>query len=346
MMKMVNIPDAEERFAYYPQQFSGGMRQRIMIAMAMSSEPSVLVADEATTALDVTTQAQILEMIRDIAKKTNTAVVIVTHNLGIVARFAERIYVMYAGGIVETTDAERLFENPEHPYTRALLRAIPRLDDDRDRILIPIEGLPPNPALRPEYCPFYDRCEYHMDKCREQKKPELKELEKDHFCACHLTEAEKVMKKAEIDGKPVKKAQRAVIGDEICLDVKDVRKYFPIYKGMMRKHIGDVKAIEDISFKVRKGETLGIVGESGCGKTTLARCIMRVYQPDTGEIDFAGTDIAKFNDKQMYPYRKKMAMIFQDPFSSLDPRQTAESIVGESLLIHKLVKTREEYEQG
>ena len=345
MMKMVNIPDAEERFAYYPQQFSGGMRQRIMIAMAMSSEPSVLVADEATTALDVTTQAQILEMIRDIAKKTNTAVVIVTHNLGIVARFAERIYVMYAGGIVETTDAERLFENPEHPYTRALLRAIPRLDDDRDRILIPIEGLPPNPALRPEYCPFYDRCEYHMDKCREQKKPELKELEKDHFCACHLTEAEKVMKKAEIDGKPVKKAQRAVIGDEICLDVKDVRKYFPIYKGMMRKHIGDVKAIEDISFKVRKGETLGIVGESGCGKTTLARCIMRVYQPDTGEIDFAGTDIAKFNDKQMYPYRKKMAMIFQDPFSSLDPRQTAESIVGESLLIHKLVKTREEYEQ-
>ena len=345
MMKMVNIPDAEERFAYYPQQFSGGMRQRIMIAMAMSSEPSVLVADEATTALDVTTQAQILEMIRDIAKKTNTAVVIVTHNLGIVARFAERIYVMYAGGIVETTDAERLFENPEHPYTRALLRAIPRLDDDRDRILIPIEGLPPNPALRPEYCPFYDRCEYHMDKCREQKKPELKELEKDHFCACHLTEAEKVMKKAEIDGKPVKKAQRAVIGDEICLDVKDVRKYFPIYKGMMRKHIGDVKAIEDISFKVRKGETLGIVGESGCGKTTLARCIMRVYQPDTGEIAFAGTDIAKFNDKQMYPYRKKMAMIFQDPFSSLDPRQTAESIVGESLLIHKLVKTREEYEQ-
>ena len=345
MMKMVNIPDAEERFAYYPQQFSGGMRQRIMIAMAMSSEPSVLVADEATTALDVTTQAQILEMIRDIAKKTNTAVVIVTHNLGIVARFAERIYVMYAGGIVETTDAERLFENPEHPYTRALLRAIPRLDDDRDRILIPIEGLPPNPALRPEYCPFYDRCEYHMDKCREQKKPELKELEKDHFCACHLTEAEKVMKKAEIDGKPVKKAQRAVIGDEICLDVKDVRKYFPIYKGMMRKHIGDVKAIEDISFKVRKGETLGIVGESGCGKTTLARCIMRVYQPDTGEIDFAGTDIAKFNDQQMYPYRKKMAMIFQDPFSSLDPRQTAESIVGESLLIHKLVKTREEYEQ-
>ena len=190
MTKLVGIPMPEKVFASCPHQLSGGMRQRIMIAMAMSSEPSVLVADEATTALDVTTQAQILEMIRDIAKKTNTAVVIVTHNLGIVARFAERIYVMYAGGIVETTDAERLFDNPEHPYTRALLRAIPRLDDDRDRILIPIDGLPPNPALRPEYCPFYDRCEYHMDKCKSQKKPVLKELEKDHFCACHLVEPE------------------------------------------------------------------------------------------------------------------------------------------------------------
>ena len=189
MIKLVGIPMPEKVFASCPHQLSGGMRQRIMIAMAMSSEPSVLVADEATTALDVTTQAQILEMIRDIAKKTNTAVVIVTHNLGIVARFAERIYVMYAGGIVETTDAERLFENPEHPYTRALLRAIPRLDDDRDRILIPIDGLPPNPALRPEYCPFYDRCEYHMDKCKSQKKPVLRELEKDHFCACHLHDA-------------------------------------------------------------------------------------------------------------------------------------------------------------
>ncbi len=343
MLKLVNIPDAEQRFNYYPQQFSGGMRQRIMIAMAMSSEPTVLVADEATTALDVTTQAQLLEMIRDIAKKTNTAVIIVTHNLGIVARFAERIYVMYSGSVVETTDAKRLFANPEHPYTRALLRAIPRLDDPKDRILIPIEGLPPNPATRPQYCPFYERCEYRMEKCKGCRKPELKELEKDHFAACHLTEEEKAMKAAEIAAKEIKKAPKIVVGEELCLDVKDVRKYFPIYKGMMRRKVGEVKAIEDISFYARKGETLGIVGESGCGKTTLARCIMRVYKPEAGKIIFGGTDIANFNDKEMYPYRKRIAMIFQDPFSSLDPRQTAESIVGESLLLHKLVKNREEY---
>ncbi|WP_333647804.1 ABC transporter ATP-binding protein [Lacrimispora sp.] len=343
MLKLVNIPDAEERFNYYPQQFSGGMRQRIMIAMAMSSKPMVLVADEATTALDVTTQAQLLEMIRDIAKKTNTAVIIVTHNLGIVARFAERIYVMYSGSVVETTDAKRLFANPEHPYTRALLRAIPRLDDPKDRILIPIDGLPPNPASRPDYCPFYERCEYRMDKCKEQPRPALKENEEGHFAACHLSEEEKLVKAEEIAAKEIKKSPRIEIGEDICLEVKNVRKYFPIYKGMVRKKVGEVKAIEEINFSVRKGETLGIVGESGCGKTTLARCIMRVYKPEEGQIIFNGTDIAVFNDKQMYPFRRKLSMIFQDPFSSLDPRQTAESIVGESLLLHKLVKNKEEY---
>ena len=343
MLKMVNIPDAEQRFHYYPQQFSGGMRQRIMIAMAMSSQPQVLVADEATTALDVTTQAQLLEMIRDIAKKTNTAVVIVTHNLGIVARFAERIYVMYSGSVVETTSAGELFADPEHPYTRALLRAIPRLDDPKDRILIPIDGLPPNPASRPEYCPFYDRCEYRVDRCKEGKRPELAEVSPGHFSACVLTEEEKAQKAEEIAKKEIKKAPKSVIQAENCLEVKNVRKYFPVYKGMMRKKVGEVKAIEEITFHARKGETLGIVGESGCGKTTLARCIMRVYQPEEGEILFNGTDIANFTDKQLAPYRSKIAMIFQDPFSSLDPRQTAEAIVGESLKLHNLVKSREEY---
>lgn len=345
MLKMVNIPDAEQRFHYYPQQFSGGMRQRIMIAMAMSSQPQVLVADEATTALDVTTQAQLLEMIRDIAKKTNTAVVIVTHNLGIVARFAERIYVMYSGSVVETSQAGELFADPEHPYTRALLRAIPRLDDPKDRILIPIDGLPPNPASRPEYCPFYDRCEYRVDRCRQGKRPELTEVSPGHFSACVLTDQEKAQKAEEIAGKEIRKAPKSVIQEARCLEVKGVRKYFPVYKGMMRKKVGEVKAIEDITFFARKGETLGIVGESGCGKTTLARCIMRVYQPEEGEILFNGTDIARFTDKQMTPFRSKIAMIFQDPFSSLDPRQTAEAIVGESLKLHKLVKNKEEYDK-
>lgn len=344
MLKMVNIPDAEERFNYYPQQFSGGMRQRIMIAMAMSAEPMVLVADEATTALDVTTQAQLLEMLRDIAKKTNTAVIIVTHNLGIVARFAERIYVMYSGSVVESAETKKLFSQPEHPYTRALLRAIPRLDDPRDRILIPIDGLPPNPAARPDYCPFYERCEYRMDRCRKQRKPELMELSGGHFSACLLTPEEKNIKEQEINAQGRKYSPQSVCKEENSLEVTGVKKFFPVYKGMLRKKMGDVKAIEDISFSVRKGETLGIVGESGCGKTTLARCIMRVYQPDEGQILFGGEDIAFLSDRQLSPYRPRISMIFQDPFSSLDPRQTAESIVGESLKLHNLVKSREEYE--
>lgn len=344
MLKMVNIPDAEERFDYYPQQFSGGMRQRIMIAMAMSSNPDVLIADEATTALDVTTQEQLLEMIRDVAKKTNTAVVIVTHNLGIVARYAERIYVMYSGSVVEMSDTRRIFHNPQHPYTRSLLRAIPRLDDPKDRVLIPINGLPPNPAERPEYCPFYERCEYRMDRCIKNGKPVLKELEKGHISSCCLTADELAQKEEEIRNKESLKAPKKQIQEELCLEVKDVRKYFAIYEGALRKKVGDIKAIEDISFQLRKGETLGIVGESGCGKTTLARCIMRVYQPESGQIIFRGEDIASYKDRQLKPFRPQMSMIFQDPFSSLDPRQTAGSVVGESLLVHKLVKDRKEYD--
>lgn len=344
MLKMVNIPDAEQRFGYYPQQFSGGMRQRIMIAMAMSSQPDILVADEATTALDVTTQAQLLEMIRDIAKKTNTAVIIVTHNLGIVARFAERIYVMYSGSVMETTDTVGIFKNPQHPYTRSLIRAIPRLDDPKDRVLVPIDGLPPNPATRPDYCPFYDRCEYRLDRCKAQNKPDLKEVRKNHFVSCCLTKEELEGREEEIRNKPQKEAPKKRKYADMCLEVKNVRKYFPIYKGLMKKKIGEVKAIEEINFNLLKGETLGIVGESGCGKTTLARCIMRVYQPGEGEILFEGTDIANLNDKELKPFRPKTAMIFQDPFSSLDPRQTAGSIVGESLKLNKLVKGAADYD--
>jgi peptide/nickel transport system ATP-binding protein len=344
MLKMVKIPDPEQRFDYYPQQFSGGMRQRIMIAMAMSANPDLLIADEATTALDVTTQAQLLEMIRTIAKETNTAVILVTHNLGIVARFAERIYVMYSGSVMETSVTHDIFKNSHHPYTLSLLRAIPRLDDPKDRILVPIEGLPPNPATRPDYCPFYDRCEFRNENCRKVKKPELQESSSGHFSACLLSSDEISEKYREILARPQKESPEKHIGTENILEVENVRKYFPILKGIMKKKVGDVKAIEEITFNLRKGETLGIVGESGCGKTTMARCVMRVYKPDEGAVRFAGVDIAGFSDREMAPYRRKIAMIFQDPFSSLDPRQTAGSIVEESLLINKSLKSRAEME--
>lgn len=343
-MKMVNIPDAESRYGYYPQQFSGGMRQRIMIAMAMAPKPDILIADEATTALDVTTQAQLLEMIRSIAKQNNTAVIMITHNLGLVARYAERIYVMYGGHMVENASCKEIFHDTQHPYTRALLRAIPRLDDPKDRILIPIDGLPPVPSQRPEYCPFYPRCEYRCDRCTSHTDYNLKEVKPGHYSSCCLTARELADKQQEINNRSYRAAPQRKSLQEVCMEVEGVRKYFPVYKGVFRRKVGEVKAIEDITFTLQQGETLGVVGESGCGKTTLARCIMRMYEPDEGKIIFHGTDVAHLKDRQLKPYRPKVSMIFQDPFSSLDPRQNAGSIVGESLLIHHLTKTRAEYE--
>jgi peptide/nickel transport system ATP-binding protein len=343
ILNTVGIPDAKSRYDYYPQQFSGGMRQRIMIAMAISAKPRILIADEATTALDVTTQAQLLEMLRDIAVKTGISIIIVTHNLGIVARYAQRIYVMYSGSVVETGTTKEIFYDSQHPYTRGLMKAIPRLSDPRDRVLIPIDGLPPSPATRPEHCPFYERCEYRMDKCEEREIPDLTEISPGHFAACWLNAEEKKQKAAEIAAKVARESPKKEIKKETILTVDGVSKYFPIYKGIMKRKIGVVKALESVSFDIRRGETLGLVGESGCGKTTLARCIMRMYEPGSGRIVFNGTDITHIKESAMRPMRPKISMIFQDPFSSLDPRQSAESIVGESLKIHGLTKSFSEH---
>ncbi|NLV51640.1 MAG: ABC transporter ATP-binding protein [Clostridiales bacterium] len=342
MMDLVAIPDAEKRYAEYPMQFSGGMRQRIMIAMVLAGQPDILVADEATTALDVTIQAQILETIRDLSLKTGISVIIVTHNLGIIARYAQRIYVMYAGGIVEQGMSAEIFHSPQHPYTRGLLNAIPRLDDPVDRVLIPIPGMPPMPQNRPQYCPFYDRCLYRHDRCLTLPKPELVEYEEGHFFACHLDENEKKAKKEEIDRQVHQFRPEKIILDEVCLEVNNLIKSFDVTRGFLQKKIAVINAVDDISFKIRKGETLGVVGESGCGKTTLGRTIMRMYTPSSGEIKLFGTNIASMNMREIKPYRKQMSMIFQDPFSSLDPRMSVGAIVAQPLKISKICKSTTE----
>ena len=342
MMTKVGIANPQIRYNQYPTEFSGGMRQRIMIAMTLAAKPEVLIADEATTALDVTTQAQILELIRDLAKTENVSVIIVTHNLGLVARYADRIYVMYGGNIVESGDKYTLFGSPSHPYTRGLLAAVPRLDDPKDRMLVPIEGMPPNPAQMPEGCKFYDRCLYRQERCKNTMCKLRQEPEEGHFVRCYLTRDELDKLQAQM-GDLSRKAPERTISDEVCLEVKDLQKTFPIYRGMMKRKIGEVHAVQNVTFRVNVGETLGIVGESGCGKSTLAKCIMRAITPEQGQILYKGTDIARISEKELKPLRRKIAMIFQDPFSSLDPRQTAGSIVGEPLLVNKLVKNKAEY---
>lgn len=259
MMTQVGISNPEVRYNQYPMEFSGGMRQRIMIAMVLAAEPEVLIADEATTALDVTTQAQILELIRDLAKKRNVSIIIVTHNLGLIARYADRIYVMYGGNIVESADKYELFANPSHPYTRGLLAAVPRLDDRKDRMLVPIEGMPPNPANMPPYCKFYDRCAYREDRCTEGM-CELAPIAEGHCVRCRLSREELDAKRAAMEGA-AKKVPQKHISDEICLSVQNLKMYFPLYRGVMKRKISDVRAVENVSFDVRRGETLGVVGE-------------------------------------------------------------------------------------
>lgn len=341
IMRKVGISDPESRYNQYPQHFSGGMRQRIMIAMAIAAEPEVLIADEATTALDVTTQAQILDLLQELARDKGFSIIIVTHNLGLVARYADRIYVMYGGNIVESGDKFTLFENPIHPYTRGLLDAIPRLDDSKDRRLTPIEGNPPSPVNRKPYCQFYDRCRYREDRCTRCAAP-LTEYEPGHKVRCLLSSAELDEKKKHLvrSGKAVAKK---TVSTEPILQVEGLKMYFPVYKGLMKRKVADVKALDDVSFPVYRGETLGIVGESGCGKSTLARCIMRAYKPTGGQILYDGKDLCRANAAELRRVHAKIAMIFQDPFASLDPRQNAGSIVGEPLKVGRLCNSREEY---
>lgn len=354
LLKMVGIPDAEQRIDNYPHEFSGGMRQRIIIAMAMACNPKLLIADEATTALDVTTQEQILEMLQNIVVRLNTSLLFITHNLGIVARYAQRIYVMYAGQVVESGTTKDIFSNPRHPYTIGLLKAIPRLDDPKDRKLIPIDGLPPNLTNRPQTCAFLERCPYRTARCETEPQPELELVDGIHYSACYNQEqiatkrlADKpitvhdrfVDVRSEVDGTGSSKE------DEIMLEVKNLKMNFPGKKGLFQRKVAEVGAVDDVSFTVHKGECLGLVGESGCGKTTVARSILRLYQPTAGQIIFEGRDIAQLPKRQIHPMRRNMTMIFQDPYSSLNPRQTAGSVVGEPLLVHRLVKSNREYHE-
>ena len=343
LMEQVGIPDASTRYNSYPQQFSGGMRQRIMIAIALAAKPQILIADEATTALDVTTQAQLLDLMQSLAEQTGISVIIVTHNLGIVARYAKRIYVMYGGRIMETANTERIFSNPTHPYTRKLLKVVPRLSDRRDRKLIPIEGTPPSIENKPAYCAFYGRCPYRVDACMAGK-PDLKEVEPGHEYACYRTVEELEEQDRILALQEQASAPQRDVGEEVILDVQNVSKTFPVLRGVLQREVGVVHAVNSVSFTLHKGETLGIVGESGCGKTTLSRVIIHGYRADSGKVIFEGKDLPSASDQELRPYRSKISMIFQDPFSSLDPRQSIGSIVGEPLLIHKLVANSQEYD--
>jgi len=256
LLDQVGIPDPAGRLQSYPHQLSGGQRQRVMIAMALANEPDLLIADEPTTALDVTVQAQILKLLKDIQTRLGMSVLFITHDLGIVRKIADKVCVMQRGKIVEKGDVQRVFKSPEHPYTRALLAAEPK----------------PDPALPHPEAP-------------------------------------------------------------VVVETKDLKVWFPVKRGVMRKVVGHIKAVDGVSIELRKGETLGVVGESGSGKTTLGLAIMRLISSD-GPIVFMGDAIQELKFKEMRPYRHSMQIVFQDPYGSLSPRMSVSDIIEEGLWVH------------
>src|SRR5262245_53264987 len=344
LLKMVGIPDPERRLDQYPHQFSGGMRQRVMIAIALSCNPKLIIADEPTTALDVTIQAQILKLMKDLTRDLGIALVIITHNLGVVARYADRVNVMYAAQPVVQGSAGAVFAKPLHPYTAGLLRSVPRLDRPRGRKLETIDGLPPNLLDPPPGCRFAPRCPARIDACVAALPP-LVAVEPHRHSACiRAVELAQVGParlglQSATQAPPVPKALDKA---RPLLAVHDLRTYFEVGAGLQvfKNTRLEVRAVDGLSFEVFRGETLGLVGESGCGKTTVGRTLLRLEQPTSGEIAFGGANVTRATGQALKDYRRKIQVIFQDPYSSLNPRMTIGEIIAEPMLVYRLVADR------
>lgn len=327
----VGIPAPEERAMAYPHQLSGGMRQRVVIAMALALKPALLIADEPTTALDVTIQAQILDLIRSLQKEMGMAVLLITHDLGVVAEMCREVVVMYAGKVVEQATVGALFEKPCHPYTQGLQRAIPRLDHPRKQRLETIEGLVPALDAMPQGCRFANRCPHVEDGCRSAQPPLEVVEEGGHKVACYRWK--------ELDNqtpKAVRKEGEAeVFGQgKPLLEAKGLKMYFPVHGGIFRRAKAMLKAVDGVEITLHEGETLGLVGESGCGKSTLGKSLVRLYNPTEGTIRFLGKPIEGLSRREMKPLRRELQMIFQDPADSLNARFTVGELLEEPFEIH------------
>lgn len=331
LMQLVGIEQAEERKKAYPYHFSGGMRQRIVLAIALAGNPEILFADEPTTALDVTIQAQILDLLREIQKKLGTATVFVTHDLGVVARIADRVAVMYAGKIVEIGTVDEIFYDPRHPYTWGLLRSIPAFSRGKES-LPSIPGMPPSLLHPPKGDAFASRNAYALEIDFEEEPPMFRVTD-SHYAATWLLDerAPKVV-------PPIGETQ---MEHEILLDVRHLTHIFPLSRKTA------VKAVDDVSFQIRRGEIFGLVGESGSGKSTAARCVMNIYQPYAGQIYYKGIDTC---DRGQFRKNKKMLqttrqMIFQDSGSSLNQKMKVRDIIEEPMRVQKIRPLRGSYEE-
>ncbi len=337
LLEVVGIPSPKTRVDSYPHEFSGGMRQRVVIAIAIANNPRVIIADEPTTALDVTIQAQILDVLKVAQRETGAAVIMITHDLGVVAGIADEVMVMYAGRPVEKGPVDAVYGLPRMPYTVGLLGSIPRVDSGEKRSLVPIEGNPPNLLNEPTGCPFAPRCPIAIEACLHGEPP-LQGVDPGHQAACIRSQelrdidgAEDIFPVPPVAVSPFQQVPRE--RRDVVLSVDNLHRHFPMMKGtLFKRQVGDVKAVDGLTFDVREGECMAIVGESGCGKTTTLLEIMEMSPKTNGNIVVLGTSIKNAKKKsEITRLRRNIQLVFQDPMGALDPRFTVFEIIAEPL---------------
>ncbi|BBY62496.1 dipeptide ABC transporter ATP-binding protein [Mycolicibacterium helvum] len=341
LLELVGIAQPEQRARAFPHELSGGERQRVVIAIAIANDPDLLICDEPTTALDVTVQAQILEVLKTARDVTGAGVLIITHDLGVVAEFADRALVMYAGRAVEVAGVGDLYRDRRMPYTAGLLGSVPRLDAPQGTRLVPIPGAPPALVDHAPGCPFAPRCPLVIDECRTTE-PALRSVGPAHSAACIRTEEVMGRTAAQIYGVSTQPA--AVEGDaesDVVIKVRNLVRTYRLTKGVVfRRQIGEVRAVDGLSFDLPRGETLGIVGESGSGKSTTLHQILELSAPQSGSIEVLGTDVATLTPARRRELRRDLQVVFQDPVASLDPRLPVSDLLAEPLQANGFSKTR------
>ena len=327
LLDAVGIPDPARRLQEFPFQFSGGMKQRVMIAMALAGRPRVLVADEPTTALDVTIQAQVLDLLGDIQRREGMGLLLITHDLGVVARMAHSVGVMYAGQVVETGAREAFFAAPLHPYSRKLFAALPGLDKRGSLLDAPTGSVPALDRSFPG-CRFAERCPAAFDRCDEEV-PGWHRVGAQRV-RCHLYEGVSVP-------RPLEAALAGIAQDaprrtpQPVLEVRELAVHFPVHKGLLKRTVGHVRAVDGVSLRLMPGRTLALVGESGCGKTTVGKAILRLIEPSAGSLLLDGEAYSSLPQHALQPVRRAVQMVFQDPFASLNPRMRVGEIIEEGL---------------
>ena len=343
LLQQVGIPNAPARVDSYPHEFSGGMRQRAMIAMALSNSPQLLIADEPTTALDVTIEAQIMELLVELQKTTGMGILLISHNLAVVSEVAHDIAVMYLGKSVEFGTTEQIRNRPLHPYTQGLWNSIPTIDGPLQR-LQPIPGTIPGARNLPPGCVFAGRCSQYMAGICDAPKPVPQiEVEPGHVVACYLysDEAKPALAEEVREQDAPRDLVKAEVGDRPVIAVNGLKQYFPIRRGFLRRTVAHMKAVDDVSIALNAGETLGLVGESGSGKSTFGRAILRLYEPTAGEVllhppEGEPVSVLDLDRKSMRAARSEMQMIFQDPYASLNDRMTVLQNIIEPLVCNNV----------